>query len=124
MSELITPLTGLPPRDPAAALELGERVLKQVTEFPEGHDQSMWERNGMLDENDDVVSCQTTRCVAAWAGIDGLSNPGVAGEAVACLVPAPANGKTYPAGRLVSLAALNDDGMSLEDIARVIEEEL
>lgn len=67
MAELINPLVGVPPRDPAAALALGERVFKQITEFPEGHDQSMWERNNMLDENGDVVSCQTMRCVAGWA---------------------------------------------------------
>lgn len=43
---------------------------------------------------------------------------------MARLVTAPANGKTYPAGRLVSLAALNDDGVPFEDVARIIEEEL
>lgn len=67
MAELINPLVGVPPRDPAAALALGERVFKQITEFPEEHDQNDWESSTTFDENGDLVACGTTRCVAGWA---------------------------------------------------------
>jgi hypothetical protein len=45
--------------------ELGERVLKLVTEHPEQHDNGTWV-NG-VDRHRDADVCDTTACLAGWA---------------------------------------------------------
>lgn len=47
-------------------LALAERVLKQVTDFPDEHSQGSWESVISLRLRRDTA-CRTTRCVAGWA---------------------------------------------------------